>query len=137
MSEIVVEVIVVIVVFTIFILNLLKVIKLFNKDNIVVKAKIISKTMTNVSYEVNNPFWSYGYTMEYKINDKTYEKKYEPYFNRKEHSYIKLIVNKMHGNIITTKLTRNVLAILLIVNSIFPIIMICSFFENILRFLSI
>ena len=66
----------------------------------------------------------------------SFEKKYKPYFNRKENAYIKLIVNKNHGNIITTNLTRNVLVGLLIINSIFPLIMISSFFEMIIDLLS-
>jgi len=137
MSEIVVEIVVVIIVFTIFILILIKVIKLFNKDNIVIKAKIIEKKGTNTSMYVSDPHWTYDYKMEYQINDRKYLKKYNPYFSRKENSYISLIVNKIHGNIITTNLTRNVLFLLLLINSIFPAVMIYSFLEKIFIWLFI
>lgn len=129
------EIVVVIIVFTIFILNLLKVIKLFNKDNIIINAKIIEKKSKDTSMYQANTHITYDYKMEYKINDRNFEKKYKPYFNRKENTYIKLIVNKNHGNIITTNLTRIVLVGLLIINSIFPLIMISSFFEMIIDLL--
>lgn len=132
MEELITEIFVVIIVFTIFILNLLKVVKLFNKDNIVVKARI--KLHPYYVAGERNPY--YDYIMQYKINDKEYEKKFGLVFGGKEDSYRKIIVNKIHGNIITTKLTRNVLTFLLLINSVFPTIMICSFFEMIFDLLN-
>lgn len=132
MEELITEIIVVIIVFLIFILNLIKVIKMYNNDYIVVKAKI--KLHPYYVAGEHNPY--YDHIMQYKINDKEYEKKFGLVFGGKEASYRKIIVNKIHGNIITTKLTRNILSFLLLINSVFPAIMICSFFEMIFDLLN-
>lgn len=131
MNELIVEIIVVIIVFTIFILNLIKVIKLFNKDYIVVKAKVKYCRY----YIAGDKVPEIDYMMEYKLNNIDYKEKYIMFFGKRENSYINLVVNKIHGNIITTNLTRNVLTLLLLINSIFPIIIICSFLEKVFDFL--
>ena len=132
MEELITEIFVVIIVFVIFILNLIKVIKMYNRDYIVLKARI--KLHPYYVAGEHNPY--YHHIMQYKINDKEYEKKFQLFLGVRENSYRKLIVNKIHGNIITTKLTRNALSFLLLINSIFPAIMICSFFEMIFDLLS-
>lgn len=132
MEKLITEILVVIIVFLIFILNLIKVIKLYNRDYVVLNAKI--KLHPYYVAGEHNPY--YDHILQYKINNKDYEKKLGLIFGGKEDSYRKIIINKIHGNIITTKLTRNVLFFLLLINSVFPSIMICSFFEMVFDLLN-
>lgn len=47
-----------------------------------------------------------NYIWEYSIGDRTFQKKFNSVIWRKEFSYTNLVVNRVHGTIIITKLGR-------------------------------
>lgn len=127
--ELVIEIILCILVILAFIYSLKKVIKLYSKKNMVVRAKLIKKEYKDISSDPLNPMGYTNYICEYSIGDRTFQKKFNSVIWRKEFSYTNLVVNRVHGTIIITKLGRYKYVFFLLVSLLFLIALISYFLD--------
>ena len=127
--EVVIEIILCILVILAFIYSLKKVIALYSKKNIIVRAKLIKKEYVNTSVDPLETNGYTNYTWEYSIENRTFQKKFNDVIWRKEFSYTKLVVNRVHGTIIITKLGRYKYVFFLLVSLLFLIALISYFLD--------